>query len=157
MERDFRGYSLVQYSTFLRFLVCSDPKPSHFIILFSAFSWATSARYWLRLCSSLSADIGKLSIQASLKRCIYSENLPIHMTISKLPLLCSKWSLNVFLKYLTPSVALRKARLSSPLYISASPTTRLFSAGPRFVSSSIVRSNQSSINSSYLNPGCWPV
>ena len=62
-----------------------------------------------------------------------------------------KWGLNVFLKYLTPSVALRNSRLTCPLYISASPTSRFFSAGPRFVSSSTVRSNQSSINSSYLN------
>ena len=67
-----------------------------------------------------------------------------------------KGSLNVSLKYLTPSVALRDSRSSSPLYISASPTSRLFSAGPCFVSSSTVRSNQSSINSSYFNQDVGP-
>ena len=67
-----------------------------------------------------------------------------------------KWGLKVFLKYLTPSVTLRDSRSSSPLYISASPTSRFFSAGPRFVSSSTVRSNQSSINSSYLNQDVDP-
>ena len=54
-----------------------------------------------------------------------------------------KWGLNVFLKYLTPSVALRDSRLSSPLYISASSRSRFFSASPRFVSSSTPRFNQS--------------
>ena len=62
----------------------------------------------------------------------------------------------VFLKYLTPSVALRDSRLRSPLCISASPTSRFFSAGPRSVTSSTVRSNQSSINSSYLNQDVDP-
>ena len=33
-ERDFRGHSLVQYSTFLGFLVCSDPQPSHLLLVF---------------------------------------------------------------------------------------------------------------------------
>ena len=47
-----------------------------------------------------------------------------------------KWGLNEFLKYLTPSVALRDSRLSSLLCISASPISRFFSAGPRFISSS---------------------
>ena len=45
---------------------------------------------------------------------------------------------------------LKDSRLSSPLCMSASPTSRFFSAGPRFVSSSTVRPNQSSINSVYL-------
>ena len=39
----------------------------------------------------------------------------------------------------------------SPLCVSASPTSLFLSAGPLFISSSTVRSNQSSINSSYLN------
>ena len=47
-----------------------------------------------------------------------------------------KWSPNVFLKYLH--------RLLSEIL-------RFFSAGPRFVSSSTAKSNQSSINASYLN------
>ena len=55
------------------------------------------------------------------------------------------------LKYLTPSVALEDSRLSGPLYISASPTSRFFSVGPRIVSSSTVGTNHSSMNSSYLN------
>ena len=37
------------------------------------------------------------------------------------------------------------------MYIFSSPTCRFFSAGPRFVSSSTVKSNQSSINSSHSN------
>ena len=67
-----------------------------------------------------------------------------------------KWCLNIFLKYFTPSVALRDSGKSSPLYMSASPTSRFFSSGPRFVSSSTVKSNQSSINSSYLNQDVDP-
>ena len=66
-----------------------------------------------------------------------------------------KWGLNVFQKYLAPQVALRDSWLRSPLCISASLTSRFFS-GPRFVSSSTVRSNQSSINSSYLNQDVDP-
>ena len=62
-----------------------------------------------------------------------------------------KWSLNVSLKYLTPLAALKGSPSRSPLYISASPTSRFFSVGPRFSASSTVRSNQSSINSSCLN------
>ena len=61
-----------------------------------------------------------------------------------------KWGLNVSLKYLTPSAALRDSWLRSPLYSSASPTSLFFSAGPRFSVSSTVRSNQSSIKCSYL-------
>ena len=38
----------------------------------------------------------------------------------------------------------------------SSPTSRFFSFGPCFVSSSTVRSNQSSINSSYLNQDVDP-
>ena len=143
------------------------------LVNISAFSWATSARYWVRLCSSLRADIGKWSIQASLKRCKDSEK-PCRSTwpfpnflflldwsdknLQRNTLWAPfrKWGLNVFLKHLTPSVALRDSRLSSPSYISASPTSRFFSAGPRFVSSSTVRSNQSSINSSYLNQDVDP-
>ena len=45
-----------------------------------------------------------------------------------------KCGLNVF--PMTPSVALIDSQLSSLLYIFASPTSRFFSAGPRFVSSS---------------------
>ena len=67
-----------------------------------------------------------------------------------------KWCINVFLKYLTPSVAHRDSRLNSPLYISASPTSRFFIAGPRFVSSSTQRYNQSSTISSYLNQDVDP-
>ena len=67
-----------------------------------------------------------------------------------------KWGLNVSLKYLTPPVALRDSRSSGPLYLSASPTSRFFSAGPRFVSPSTVRSNRSSINSSCLNQDVDP-
>ena len=62
-----------------------------------------------------------------------------------------KWGLNVSLKYLTPSSALRDSRLRSPCCVSASPTSLFFSAGPRFPASSTVRSSQSSISSSYLN------
>ena len=68
-----------------------------------------------------------------------------------------KWGLKIFLKYIHPSVALRDSRLRSPSYISASPTSRFFSAGPCFVSSSTVRPNQSSINSSYLNQDVGPL
>ena len=62
-----------------------------------------------------------------------------------------KWGLNVSMKYLTPSSALRDSRLRSPLCICASPTCLFFSAGLRFPASSTVRSSQSSISSSYLN------
>ena len=58
-----------------------------------------------------------------------------------------KGGLNVTLKYWTPVVVLRDSRLS-PLFISATPTSRFFSACPRFVSSSALKSRQSSINSS---------
>ena len=64
--------------------------------------------------------------------------------------------LNVFLKYLTPSVALKDSRLRGPLHISASPTSLFFSAGPRFSASCTVRYNQSSINSSYANQDVEP-
>ena len=62
-----------------------------------------------------------------------------------------KWSLNVFLKYFTPSVARRDSRLNRPMYVVAAPTSRFFSAGPRSVSSSTARSKKSSINSSNSN------
>ena len=67
-----------------------------------------------------------------------------------------KWRLKVFLKYLTPSSALRDSQLGSPLRISASPTNLFFSAGSRFLASSTVSSNQSSISSSYLNQDVGP-
>ena len=41
-------------------------------------------------------------------------------------------------EYLSPSAALRGSRSKSPLYISASPTSLFFSAGPRFSASSTV-------------------
>ena len=68
-----------------------------------------------------------------------------------------KWGLNVPLKYLTPSSALRDSRLRSPLCISASSTSLFFSAGPRFPASSTVRSRQSSISSTYLNQEVGPI
>ena len=68
-----------------------------------------------------------------------------------------KWGLNVFLKYLTPSVALRDSRLSSPLHISASPTSRFFSAARRFVSSSTVNVQPIFDQLLVLKPGCWPI
>ena len=61
-----------------------------------------------------------------------------------------------FQKHLTPSVALKDSRLRSPLCISASPTSRFFSAGPRLASSSTTKSNQASINSSNLNQDVDP-
>ena len=67
-----------------------------------------------------------------------------------------KWCLKIILKCFYPSVALRDSRLWSPLYISASPTSRFFSAGPRSVFSSTGRPNQYSINSSYLNQDVGP-
>ena len=54
-----------------------------------------------------------------------------------------KWGLNVSLKCLASSAVLRGSRSRSPLYISASPTSLFFSAGPRFSASSTVRYNQS--------------
>ena len=68
-----------------------------------------------------------------------------------------KWGLNVSLKYLTPSCALRDSRLRSSLCISASPTSLFFTAGPRLLPSSTVRSNQSSISSSHLNQEVTPL
>ena len=62
--------------------------------------------------------------------------------------------LNVSLKYLTPSSTVRDSRSRSPLYVSASPTSLFFSAGPCV--SSTVRSNQSSINFSFLNQDVDP-
>ena len=173
MKRDFRGYSLVQYSTFLGFLVCSDPKPSHLITLFLHFLGPrrqdTDFVFVLHSVRTSASCPSKrlLSASKTVKTCRstwpflnflflfdWTERIS-RGTHSELPLM--KWSLNVFLKYLTPSVALRDSLLSSPLYISASPTSRLFSAGPRFVSSNTVRSNQSSINSSYLNQDVDPL
>ena len=173
MERDFRGYSLVQNSTFLGFLVCSYPKPSHLIILFLHFLGPrrqdTAFVFVLHSARTSACCPNKRLLNASktMKTCRstwpflnflflfdWTERIS-RGTHSELPLM--KWSLNVFLKYLTPSVALRDSRLSSPLYISASPTSRLFSACPRFVSSNTVRSNQSSINSSYLNQDVDPL
>ena len=63
-----------------------------------------------------------------------------------------KWCLNVSLKYLTPSSALRDSRLRSPLCISPSPTSLFFSAGPRFPASTTVRSSQSSISYQEVDP-----
>ena len=37
MERDFRGYSFWEYSAFLVFLVCSDPKQSHLLLVLQHF------------------------------------------------------------------------------------------------------------------------
>ena len=48
--------------TFLGFLVCSEPKPSHLLLVFQHF-------LGLRRQDSLTKDIGKLSIQAFLERC----------------------------------------------------------------------------------------
>ena len=62
-----------------------------------------------------------------------------------------KSDLNVSLKFLTPAATLTDSRSSSPLCNFAFPTNLFFSAGPRFPTSSTVRSNQSSINSSYLH------
>ena len=59
----------VQYSTSLGFSGVFGSKAVSSLVTLSALSWATLARYWLRLSSSPSADIGKVSIQASLKRC----------------------------------------------------------------------------------------
>ena len=67
-----------------------------------------------------------------------------------------KWDLNLSLKYLTPSAVFRCSQSTSPLNTSASPTSLFFSFGPRFSASSTVRSNQSSINSSYLNQNVDP-
>ena len=45
------------------------------LLCLSSFSWFTSTRYWLCLWSSLIADSGNMSIQASLKRFKSSEKL----------------------------------------------------------------------------------
>ena len=57
---------------------------------------------------------------------------------------------------MTPPAALRDSQICRPLCRSASPTSLFFSAGPRFSASSTVRSNQSSIISSYLNQDVDP-
>ena len=57
------------------------------LVSLSAFSRATSARYWFVLCSSLRADIGNMSIQESFKRFKSHEHCPVHLTISTFPLL----------------------------------------------------------------------
>ena len=67
-----------------------------------------------------------------------------------------QWSLKVSFKYLTPSSARRDARSRSPLHIAASPTSLFLNAGSRLPASSCVRSNQSSISSSYLNHEVGP-
>ena len=55
-------------------------------------------------------------------------------------------------KYLTPSSAFRDSRLRSPFTrFCNSEISLFFSAGPRWLTSSTVRSSQSSISSSYLN------
>ena len=51
----------------------------------------------------------------------------------------------------------RESRSRSPLCISASPTSLFLSARARLLASSTVRSSQSSICSSYLNPEVYPL
>ena len=65
----------------------SGSRISVFLLFLSSFSWFTSARLWFRLWVSFMADIGNMSIQASLNRFKSSENLPIHLPISMFPLL----------------------------------------------------------------------
>ena len=67
-----------------------------------------------------------------------------------------KWGLNLSLKYLTPSAAFRGCGSRSFLCISASPTSLFFSVAPGFSASSTLRSNQSSINSTFLNQDVDP-
>ena len=87
MKRDFRGYSPVQYSIILNFLVRSDPKPSHLLSVFQHSPEPRRQDTGVCHCSSLGADIGNMSIQASLKRFKSNDNLPIRLTISTCPLL----------------------------------------------------------------------
>ena len=61
-----------------------------------------------------------------------------------------KWGLKVSLKYSTPPSDLRVSRSRTLLYTAASQISLILSAGPRFPASSTVRSNQSSMSSSYL-------
>ena len=173
MERDFRGYSLVQYSTFLGFLVCSDPKPSHLIILFLHFLGPrrqdTDFVFVLQSVRTSASCPSKrlLSASKTVKTCRstwpflnflflfdWTERIS-RGTHSELPLI--KWNLNVFLKYLTPSVALRDSRSSSPLYISASPTSRLFSAGPTFCFFEHCKVQPVFDQLLVFKPGCWPI
>ena len=54
----------------------------------------------------------------------------------------------MFLEHLTPSSTLRDSRVRNPSHISAALTNLFFSAGPRLLSSSTLRSSQSSTSSS---------
>ena len=111
--------------------------------------------------------VGSMSIQESFKRLSNYEicsNPLDHLHFSRFARIKEKISREntlraplmkrgpkVFLKYLTPSSPRCDSRPRTPLYIDASPTSLLFSAGPRFLASSCVRSNQSSTSFSHLN------
>ena len=74
VERDFRGYSLVQYSILLGLLMRSDPKPPLFLLIIQH-SLEPRRQDTVGLCPS------KHLLSAAKDR----EDLPIHLTISKLP------------------------------------------------------------------------
>ena len=80
MERDFHGCSPVWRTTYPGSLVRSDPELQD-----SSLSFNILLRR--RRGSSLMVDNGNMSIQASIKRFKSNDNLPIHLTISMLPLL----------------------------------------------------------------------
>ena len=136
MERDLRGNSLVQYSTFLGFAVCSDPKPSHILSLFQHFLGPrrqdTEVVFVLHSVRT-SASCPSKQLLSAAKTVKFCSSCSIELIESLEEHIMSSFY-EVFLKYLTPSVAHRYFRLRSPLCISASPTSRFFSAGPRCVS-----------------------
>ena len=104
---------------------------------------------------------------ASLKSFKRSEHLPIHLTISTLSSFCLIELMKSREEHTLSSFAVGSERIPEILDCiggsqrfsvkkSASSTSRFFSAGPRFSASTTGRSNQSSINSSYLNQEVGP-
>ena len=59
---------VMQYSTLLGLLVCSDPEPSHLLLVFQHYPKPRRQDTEFVLCSSLRADLGNMSIQESFKR-----------------------------------------------------------------------------------------
>ena len=167
MGRADRGVSFCVAYHSSRVSGASGSKMSVFLLCLSSFSCFTSSRYSICLRSSFMVVSTNVSMQASLKRLRSNENFPMHLFISTFPPLARvnwwnlqrntlwaplmMWGLEVSLKYLTPSAALRDSRSRSPWYISTSPVSLFFSVSPRFSASSTVKSNQSSIKT----PRTW--
>ena len=82
-EEDFRVYSPVQYSAFFGFLVCSDPKASHLLLVFQLLLSHVGKILGFVFALRSRLDIGSMFIQESFKRFRSNENLPLdHLDVS---------------------------------------------------------------------------